>query len=321
MKQRPETLFFDPIPSGCLLYGNNPSIEDYLVLDLIPKRLNASSSAIKAVTETELLALSKEKLYLETALFDAPKLYIIKEVTDKFLPLIQSYEPFVPMVMVGKNLKSSSKLVSYISTHPKYNAIPIYGDEPSFLNAFIQHQLKGFNAEPDVAGCILNHLHTFGCIRQQINVLLQFFSKEDTLTVNAVEQIFIPSEQTSIFQVAEAIISKNPRAMLSLFPKAQAIFQKETIPLLRITAKHCWDLVTLRRQIDQGQSPQQVVNQATPFIPFNRRPQIIHNLSKWTVKGLLNAVVVLDELEVLAKQPIRFSADQLERSFLQLTKL
>lgn len=85
MKQRPETLFAGQIPLGCLLYGNTPTIEDYLVLDLFPERLNATSAAIKTFTESELLAISKEKLYLESSLFESPKLYVVRDVTDKFL--------------------------------------------------------------------------------------------------------------------------------------------------------------------------------------------------------------------------------------------
>jgi DNA polymerase III delta subunit len=108
--------------------------------------------------------------------------------------------------------------------------------------------------------------------------------------------------------------------MLDTFQKAGHIFEKESIPLLRIIAKQFWDLIALKRQMDKGVSAQQVVNQATPMIPFNRRPQLIHNLSKWTVRGLLNAIVKLDELEVLAKQPHLWSPDQMERAFLQMSK-
>ncbi|MCP5322983.1 MAG: hypothetical protein H6492_03140 [Candidatus Paracaedibacteraceae bacterium] len=321
MKQRPETLFSSYIPKGCLLYGNNPSIEDYIVLDLLPHRLNAAGVEIKSFTETELLAVSKEKLYLESSLFDVTKLYIVREVTDKFLALLQSYQAEVPIVLVGKNLKTSSKIVSYVVNHSTYQAAAIYGDDSEILTAFILHELKAYQKEPGVEGFILNHLDTFASVRQQVNVLKQVFSNEKVLTLSAVEKILIPSQSISIFKVAEAVVSKNPRAMVDIFQKAHVIFEKEMIPLLRIIAKQFWDLLLIRRQIDQGQNAQQVVAGAKPLIPFNRRPQIIHNLSKWTAKGLLNAIVLLDELEVLIKQPQSFSTDLIERNFLQMSKL
>lgn len=321
MKQRPETLFSAQIPSGCLLYGNAPAIEDYLVLDLLPERLNASGAAVKTFTESELLAISKEKLYLESSLFESPKLYVVRDVTDKFLGLLQSYEPFVPIVMVGKNLRSTSKIVTYVNAHTKYQAIGIYGDDQQFLSAFTRYKLKNLQLESGVVETILNYLMTFSAIRQQLNVVLQLYPAGESITVEEVEKALIPSQPLAIFKVAEVVVSKNPKAMIDTFQKAQAIFEKESIPLVRIIAKQMWDLIALRMKMDQGISAQIVVNQATPMIPFNRRPQLIHNLSKWSVGGLLKAIVRLDELEILVKQPHIWSIDQMERAFLQMVRL
>lgn len=320
MKQRPETLFTAQTPSGCLLYGNAPAIEDYVVLELLPERLNAAGSAIKTFTESELLAISKEKLYLESSLFEAPKLYVVRDVTDKFLSLLQSYEPFVPLVMIGKNLRSTSKIVTYMNTHPRYQAIGIYGDDQQFLSAFARYKLKNLQLESGVVETILNYLTTFSNVRQQLNLLLQLYPAGSSITVEEVEKALIPSQPLEIFKVAEAVVSKNPKAMIDTFQKAQTIFEKESIPLIRIIAKQFWDLVSLRIKMDQGISAQNVVNQTTPMIPFNRRPQLIHNLSKWTVGGLLKAIVKLDELEILVKQPHLWSIDQMERAFLQMVK-
>ena len=321
MKQRPETLFTTQIPSGCLLYGNAPAIEDYLVLDLLPERLNATGSTVKTFTESELLAISKEKLYLESSLFESPKLYVVRDVTDKFLSLLQSYEPFVPLVMVGKNLRSTSKIVTYMNAHIKYQAVGIYGDDQQFLSSFARYKLKNLQLESGVVETILNYLMTFSTIRQQLNVVLQLYPAGGvSISVDDVEKALIPSQPLAIFKIAEAVISKNPKAMIGTFQKAQTLFEKESIPLVRIIAKQLWDLVSLRMKMDQGVSAQNVVNQATPMIPFNRRPQLIHNLSKWTVGGLLKAIVKLDELEILVKQPHLWSIDQMERAFLQMVK-
>jgi DNA polymerase III delta subunit len=321
MKQRPETLFSGQIPPGCLLYGNTPTIEDYVVLDLLPERLNAKGATIKTFTESELLAISKEKLYLESSLFESPKLYIVRDVTDKFLSLLQSYEPFVPLVMVGKNLRSTSKIVTYMNTHQKYQAVPIYGDDQQFLSTYARYKLKDHQLEPGVIETILNYMMTFSAVRQQMNVLLQLYPVGSPISVDEVEKALIPNQPIEIFKVSEAVVSKNPKAMVDTFQKAQAIFEKESIPLIRIIAKQFWDLVALKMKMDQGMSAHNVVNQATPMIPFNRRPQLIHNLSKWTVGGLLKAIVRLDELEILVKQPHFWSIDQMERAFLQMVKL
>lgn len=321
MKQRPETLFSGQVPSGCLLYGNAPAIEDYMVLELLPERLNASGSAIKTFTEPELLAISKEKLYLESSLFESPKLYIIYDATDKFLSLLQSYEPFIPLVMVGKNLRSTSKIVTYMNAHQKYQAVAIYGDDQQFLSTYARYKLKHHQLESGVVETILNYLVTFSSVRQQMNVLLQLHPAGSSISLDGAEKALIPTQPIEIFKVAEAVVSKNPKAMIDTFQKAQGIFEKESIPLIRIIAKQFWDLIVLRMKMDQGVSAQNVVNQATPMIPFNRRPQLIHNLSKWTVGGLLKAIVRLDELEILVKRPHLWSIDQMERTFLQMVKL
>lgn len=321
MKQRPETLFAGQIPSGCLLYGNAPTIEDYLVLDLFPERLNATSAAIKTFTESELLVISKEKLYLESSLFESPKLYVVRDVTDKFLSLLQSYEPFAPMVMVGKNLRSSSKIVTYMNTHPKYQAVAIYGDDQAFLSTYARYKLRHHTLESGVVETLLKYLTTFSSVRQHMNVALQLYPRGSSISVDDIESALIPNQPIEIFKVAEAVVSKNPKAMVDTFQKAQTILEKESIPLIRIVAKQFWDLIALRMKMDQGMSAQNVVNQATPMIPYNRRPQLIHNLSKWTVGGLLKAIVKLDELEILVKQPHLWSIDQMERAFLQMVKL
>jgi DNA polymerase III delta subunit len=320
MKLRPEGLFNAQISGCCLLYGNNPNIEDFVALELLPQRFAAGKHEIKTYTEPEVLAISKERLYFESSLFEPVKLYIIRDVTDKFLGLLQSYDGRVPLVMVGKNLKSSSKIVTHMNTHTSYQSVGIYGDDQQFLGAYIQYKLHGIALQPGVVGMILNHYTTFSLIRQQVDILRQLFSSESTISVEQVEASLIPVQQIEVFKVAEVVVSKNPKVMLDTFQKAGHIFEKESIPLLRIIAKQLWDLIALRRQMDKGVSAQQVVNQATPMIPFNRRPQLIHNLSKWTVRGLLNAIVKLDELEVLAKQPHLSSADQMERAFLQMSK-
>lgn len=321
MKQRPETLFAAQIPLGCLLYGNTPTIEDYVVLDLFPERLNATSASIKTFTESELLAISKETLYLESSLFESPKLYVVRDVTDKFLSLLQSYEPFVPLVMVGKNLRSSSKIVTYMNTHPKYQAVPIYGDDQAFLTAYARYKLRHHTLESGVVETLLKYLTTFSSVRQHMNVALQLYPTGSSISVDDIESALVPNQPIEIFKVAEAVVSKNPKAMVDTFQKAQTILEKESIPLIRIVAKQFWDLIALRMKMDQGMSAQNVVNQATPMIPYNRRPQLIHNLSKWTVGGLLKAIVKLDELEILVKQPHLWSIDQMERAFLQMVKL
>lgn len=320
MKLKPEALFNAKLSGCCLLYGNNPAIEDFIALELLPQRLGAGKNEIKTYTESEVLAISKEKLYFETSLFDLVKLYVVRDVTDKFLGLLQSYDGQIPLVMVGKNLKSSSKIVTHMNTHPSYQSVGIYGDDQQFLGAYIQYRLHGVKLEPGVVGVILNHFSTFALIRQQVDILLQLFGAEASISVEQVEASLISAQQIEVFKVAEVVVSKNPKAMLDTFQKAGHIFEKESIPLLRIIAKQLWDLINLRRQMDKGRSAQQVVNQITPMIPFNRRPQVIHNLSKWTIRGLLNAIVKLDELEVLAKQPHLWSADQMERAFLQMSK-
>lgn len=320
MKLKPEALFNAKISNGCLLYGNNPNIEDFIALELLPQRFGASKHEVKTYTETEVLAISKERLYFESSLFEPVKLYVIRDVTDKFLGLVQSYDDSAPLVMVGKNLKSSSKIVTHMNTHPSHQSVGIYGDDQQFLGAYIQYRLQGINLEPGVVGVILNHFTTFSLIRQQVDILRQLFGNEPHLTVEQVEASLIPAQQIEVFKVAEVVVSKNPKAMLETFQRAGHIFEKESIPLLRILAKQMWDLIALRCQMDKGASAQQVVNQATPMIPFNRRPQLIHNLSKWSVRGLLNAIVKLDELEVLSKQPHLWSSDQMERAFLQMSK-
>jgi DNA polymerase III delta subunit len=320
MKLRPEILFTGQIPSGCLLYGNNPAIEDFLILELIPQRLNAKGSEIKTFLENELLEISKEKLYLESSLFESPKLYIIKDVTDKFLPLIQTYAFLVPIVMVGRNLKSNNKIVTYVCNHPTYQAVGIYGDEIAFLSSFIKYQLQAYNIKEDVVGAILAKVDTFSMVAQQVKLLQQFYSNGTTLTAADIEKVLIPPDVINIFKISDAVISKNLKVMIDVFQKSEIIFQKEMIPLLRVIAKQLWSLLEMRRQIDLGQSAQQTVSSATPMIPFNRRPQVIHNLSKWSVGGLLKAIVKLDEMEILTKQSHQWSTDLMERNFLQMTK-
>lgn len=321
MKQRAENIFSFNIPLGCLIYGNNPSVEDYIALELLPQRLWADKVEVKTFTELDLLNTSKENLYLETSLFEVSKLYIIRDVTDKFIPLLQAYKGTTPLIMIGKNLKSSSKIVNYVSEHPVYQTIPIYGEETSFLTTFIHHQLKDYQKEVGVERLILNHLESFAEVHRQVNLLKQVYPFPEHLTLEKIEKVLIPTEDVAIFKVAEAIVGKNPKAMIAVFEKTETLFQKEIVPLLRIIAKQFWDLVKLRHQIDQGISASQAVSKAVPLIPFNRRPQIIHNLSKWTVKGLLNAIITIDEMEILAKQPSLFSSELIQRHFLQMTKL
>jgi DNA polymerase III delta subunit len=208
-----------------------------------------------------------------------------------------------------------------MNTHPTYQAVGIYGDDPQLLASYARYTLKGRQLESGVVETLLSYLLTFANVRQQINLLLQLYPGGASITVEEVEKVLVPTQSIEIFKVAEVVVSKNPKAMIDTFQKAQAIFEKESIPLLRIIAKQLWDLVSLKMKMDQGMSAQTVVNQATPMIPFNRRPQLIHTLTKWTVSGLLKAIVKLDELEILAKQPHAWSIDQMERGFLQMVKL
>jgi DNA polymerase III delta subunit len=321
MKQRPEALLSKQPSTVYLLYGNNAAIEDFFVTEFFPRQSAAEKEEVKSFTETGLLAVSKETLYLENSLFNPIKLYIVHDVTDKFFPLLQSYTLQIPLVMVGKNLKSSSKIVTYMANHSIYQSVAIYGDEATFLEAFIKHQLKDYKPTAEIIGMLLSHISTFSVLTKQLKLLLQMYVPEEILTIDKVEKALIPQNEANIFKVAETIISKNPKAMIDIFQKSQHVFEKEMIVLLRIIAKQFLDLLNLRRNMDSGASAQQVVNQATPMIPFNRRPQIIHNLSKWSVKGILSAIVKLDEMEILNKQNDLWSPDLMERCFLQMCKL
>lgn len=320
MKQRPEKFFSLPV-SGSLVYGNAPAIENYVVHTFLPRKLGAVSDEVKFFEEAELLQISKKALYFESGLFGAPKLYIVHNVTDKFLPLLEAYNQETPLVMVGKNLKSSSKIVAYMSQHPKYNVFPIYDNDAAVLNAFAQHELSAYALEGGVLHLLLTGTFSFTQLQQAIKNIQQAYSTSEQLTKSHIEPLLPQASSATLFELADLLLSKNASALMQAFYKDNTVLEKEPIPFVRIVSKQLWDIVKLLQATEKGKTPDQAISTLSPPLHFKRKPLVLAALSRWKLSSALKAIVGLDELEIQLKQSKGITLDFLERSFVQIAKL
>lgn len=320
MKLRPEKVFSTPV-SGCLIYGNEPAIEDYIAEKLLPLKIQANSEEVKVFEEAELLQISKEKLYLESGLFSAPKLYVVRNVTDKFLPLLESYAQNVPLVLIGKNLRAKNKIVMYINQHSKYSAVPIYDNDVAFISAFVQHELADYSLEPGVHNMLVSSSLSFLQLQQCIKNIQQAYSPSSAVSVKVIDSLLPQAFSSTLFNVADVFLSKNAGELMRVFYSSSDVLDKEPIPLVRVLSKQMWSLAELLKTINAGASPDQAITRSSPPIHFKRKPLMISALSRWTLLGCLRAIVALDELEVDLKKNKAATLDFLERSLVQMLKL
>ncbi len=321
MKQKPEYLYKGNIARGYLLYGNNPAIEKYLSELLLPIRFGVTSSQIETLTESDVLQVSKTALYLNTSLFNPKKLILIKEATDKILSVIESYRGSVPIVLVGKNLRANSKLVQIFQSHGSYIAVAIYSADFVFLRSFFEHELSNRTLDSECLQQLIDKTASFQDAQLLVSQLKQLCPSGECISWEQIQLLEVSQFSSEIFEVANVIVSKNAKAILTVFQKSGEVLEKEIIPLLRIIAKQIWELSELCRKISKGVSLTQAVKLATPKIPFPKQAQVIHNLSKWSIKGLLEAVIILDKVELLCKQQKLLNRPEIERYLLSLCKI
>lgn len=320
MKLRPEKVFSMPV-SGCLLYGNESAVEDYIAETLLPKRLQAAAAEVKSFEEAELLQVSKEKLYLESGLFSAPKLYIVRNVTDKFLPLLESYTQDAPIIMIGKNLRSKNKIVAHVNQHANYKSIPIYDNDVGFVSAFIQHELSGYALDAGVQNMLVSSGLSFLQLQQCIKNIQQAYPTESRLSIDIIDSLLPPASSSTLFNVADLFLAKNAGELMKTFYTNNAVLEKEPIALVRIIAKQMWSLADMLKTVAGGASPEQAVTRSSPPVHFKRKPLMMSAVSRWNLQGCLKAIVSLDELEVDLKQNKAATLDFLERSLVQIAKL
>lgn len=314
MKKKPEDLFSIKLPQVTLLYGNDPLVIDFLAYEFLP-----GNEKTKVVDQEEILQVSKTQFFEDGVLFDKPKCYTIENVTDKFLPIVEGgVDQKSNFILIGKNLKTSSKIVQYLSGASNGVSVGVYAEDYGFLRRYLLHALSLYKVSMDVVENILQSLITFPLVAQFCKNAQLFFKAGHVITQEDALKLMGNKAEGNIFKFADLILSKNAGKLMRDISKMRDLLD---VSFVRILMNQFRQLLVLKEKTLEGKTAVFAVSSYTPPIHFSRRQMVMDNLQRWSYVSLIKALIKLDEIEILMKSSS--SQDQsvvLERKILSLLK-
>lgn len=313
MKKKPEDLFSIKLSQLTLLYGNDPLVIDFLAHEFLPGK-----EKTKVADQEEILQVSRTHFFEDGILFDKPKIYIVENVTDKFLPIIQGgLEEGAHFILVGKNLKTSSKIVQHINSASHGVAVGVYAEDYVFLSRYIFYALSSYKVGMEAVDYILQSLRAFPLVVQFCKNANLFFQEGDSITQEAALKLMGDKAEENIFKFADLILAKNSGKLMRDISKMRHFFD---VSLVRILMNQFRQLLILKEKTLEGSAASIAVNSYVPPIHFSRRQGVLDNLQRWSYISLVKALIQLDELEILMKSPSQDQSVALERKILSLLK-
>ena len=284
-----------------LFYGENLGLKNDF------KKNISSFFQVKIIKWSQEDIQKKQNIFFEEilneSLFDKNKIFILDDISDKFLEIFQSIEKNInnnKVFLFSNNLDKKSKLRNYFEKSKEFNTVACYPDSIISIKKIIQNKLKTFsnlnneNINIIAENCNLDRDKLYN----EIDKIKIYFSdlKIDTEKLKILLNLKI---NDNFNLIRDEALNGNKIATNKLL--SETIFQNDkNIYYLNSFNQRLYKLAELLNN-RHNSSIENLVENSKPPIFWKDKAIIINQLKKWDLKKINNILKKTFDLEIKLK--------------------
>lgn len=328
-----ESFLHSPPPScrAILLFGPDAGLIRERAKNLITKFLGANYDPFALVELMEAKIASDPAILsdeINAISMMAPKRVIwIRDAGDKLTRIITDSAPQfnadVLLIASGDELASRSSLRAWFEKEQNTAAIACYHDEVRDVSAVIRKAFEAaqINADRDAIEYLSQQLGNDRYVtHQELEKCITFAGDAKTLTLADVQSLVDYNRETNFDDLVNAVADKN----LAGLEKHLTLLLREgnqPITYLRALQRYFNRLYAIRAKINEGISPDAVVQGLRPPVFFRQIPILTRHAQNWHTDAITKALRLLINAELACKSSDLPIIPASSRRLLQMTQI
>ena len=298
-----------------LFYGENLGLKN----DLKKKIKNLKDKNTIIFNQDNIIS-NSGLLYNEisnNSLFEKNKVFIIEQVTDKILAIIEEIIPKInneTIYLFSDVLDKKSKLRSFFEKSNLCGVVPCYEDNEIGIKNIINKKLSGYSGlTPNNINLILDHVGLNRAkLNNEIDKIQTFFDKKEIISSKL--EILLDSKITEDFNKLKDEALLGDKIKTNKLLSETIIDNDKLIYYLSLINQRLIKINEIN--ISAGESLENKINSLKPPIFWKDKPNFIKQIKKWTPKKLKNLQIKLLDLEIKFKSNSNINKDVLLKNLM-----
>ncbi len=286
-----------------LIYGENFYLKNEII-NKLSKLLKEKSINLKFIKEEEIIKDSKilDNYFLQDNLFQEKEIFIIQNVTDKILEIINIDAIKKKIVLMSDNLSKRNKIRNYAEKFKNIACIACYDDNEMTLRKILTDGLS--NLDIKIPQEVINKMFDINKLnRCDINSGLEKLSlitKNKKLDNEIFLSLFNTTSSYNVFEISNALLCSDKKTINKIF-SYQYHFSTSFNEVLGPLKYKINKLIDIYNYTKNESNVLTLINTYKPTI-FWKEKNIIHDqLEKWSKEELDILLDKINEIEILCK--------------------
>ena len=285
-----------------LFYGLNLGLKNDFKEKI--KTLNKKNEVL--IFNQDEITKNSEKFFSEiknVSLFQKEKVFIIDQISDKFLEIFETIFEFVKegnVYLFSENLEKRSKIRSFFEKSEKLNIVPCYEDNELSIKKIIQEKLYGYKGLDNYTINLIQQ----SCGNDRIKIKneiekIKLYFEDKNIETKDLQELLDPmiNESFNLLRDASLLGNKNQTNKLlsdTVFPQEKNIYYLSLINQRLLRIKEVYDT-------KEKNSLENVVSNLKPPIFWKDKTNFIAQVKKWNKSKINNMIKETHHLEINLK--------------------
>ena len=237
------------------------------------------------------------------SLFNDKKIFLINNVNDKILKVIQEIIPDInenKFFLFAEILDKKSKLRNFFENEKKTDIIPCYEDNYLSIKNIIKKKLKGYTGlTPEIIGMITENCNNNRIkLKNEIQKIKTYFDNK-IINSNKLMDLLNLQENENFNNVKDSAFNGKNQSTNQLLNTTIIESEKSTLYLASIYQR----LIKLREIIDKNtdNNIEKTINKIRPPIFWKDKPTITNQAKIWNKDKLNKAINITYDIELKIK--------------------
>ena len=285
-----------------LFYGENLGLKNDF------KKNISKSFTTKIIKKSQEEILKNQELFFENifniSLFDENKIFIIEDVTDKFLDVFQNIEKTLDenkIFLFSNILDKKSKLRNYFEKSKELNTVACYQDNVISIKKIIQKKLNSFsNLSPENINIIAENCNLQrDKLYNEIDKIKTYFSDFRINTEKL--KILLDLKTNDDFNlIRDEALNGNKKTTNKLLSETVFDYEKNVF-YLNIFNQRFYKLAEILKDNPKKNNIESLIENLKPPIFWKDKPVLINQLRKWDPKKINTMLKKSYNLEIKLK--------------------
>ena len=240
--------------------------------------------------------------------FEENKLIIIKEITDKIRPLIETIIEKdldkTSIILISNILDKKSKLRTLFEKDKKLISVPFYNDNDQTLKSAATSFFKSNNIpiSYEAINILINKANgERTSLNNELKKINMYMINKKNITIEEIQKLTNNNESNNINELVDNCLAKNNKKIIYILN--ESIYTSEDIILILRTflnkSKRLLNLITdysINKNIDS------TISRSKPPIFWKDKELVKLQIKYWTLEQIKNLLIEINQIELFIKK-------------------